>query len=491
MHGADAGPAWRRTAALLTLAALCAGACATNPATGRRELSLMNEDQEIQIGQQNDALVRREMGVYDDPALQHYVEQVGMRLAKVSDRPHLPWHFTIVDVPAVNAFALPGGFIYITRGIMPYLDSEAQLAGVLGHEIGHVTARHAAQQYTRSTGAQLGLILGTIFVPQTRPFAQAAESGLGLLFLKYSREDELQADDLGAKYESRAGWDPAGVPQLLTTLGRIEAATDDRGVPNWLQTHPDPADRVENVEGTVERIEQANPGRRWTVNRPQYLQHVENLIYGDNPKEGIIRGDEFLHPALRFAVRFPEGWPIQNGQQQVVARAPGADRYVFLQRVAHPGGGDIADIAARDMRSAGFTPGSGSATTIDGLPAYVATYDGSLQNFGTVRMRAAHVRHGSDVYLLAGFTAPDAFAPVSGVFDRVIGSFRALSVAEAEAIRPNRIDLHVVQRGETWQSIAAGPGQGVVTPATLAIMNDQSVLEQPRAGREIKIVVGR
>src|SRR5436190_343647 len=232
----------------------CAG-CATNPATGKREFSLMSEAQEIQIGQQQDAEVRREMGVYGDRALQEYVSTIGLKLAQVSERPNLPWHFTILDVPAVNAFALPGGYIYITRGILPFLDDESQLAGVLGHEIGHVTARHSAQQYSRATGAQLGLILGSIFVPQTRPFAQLGESGLGLLFLKYGRDDEEQADSLGVKYASLGGWDPAGVPRMLTTLVRIEEATDNKGVPNWLSTHPAAADRVQKVQASVQQAE--------------------------------------------------------------------------------------------------------------------------------------------------------------------------------------------------------------------------------------------
>ncbi|HWW87546.1 MAG TPA: M48 family metallopeptidase, partial [Vicinamibacterales bacterium] len=234
---------------------LIALACATNPATGKREVSLMSEEKEIQIGQEQDSQIRKEMGFYGDQALQQYVSGIGLRLAAVSERPNLPWHYTVVDVPAVNAFALPGGYIYITRGILPYLDDEAQLAGVLGHETGHVTARHASQQYSRSTGAEVGLILGSIFVPQTRPLAGLGQSGLGVLMLKYGRDDEAQADGLGVKYASRAGWDPAGVPQLLTTLGRIEEASDSKGVPNWLQTHPGAEDRVQRVQGAVREAE--------------------------------------------------------------------------------------------------------------------------------------------------------------------------------------------------------------------------------------------
>src|SRR5438132_8133688 len=163
--------------------AMTAAACATNPVTGKRQISFMSEEQEIQTGRELDAEVRREMGIYQDEQLQKYIEDVGMRLARQSQRPNLPWHFTIIDSPAVNAFALPGGYIYITRGILPYLDNEAQMAGVLGHEIGHVTARHAASQYSKSTLSQIGLIGAAIFVPGGAAMAEAGSSGLGLLRL--------------------------------------------------------------------------------------------------------------------------------------------------------------------------------------------------------------------------------------------------------------------------------------------------------------------
>ena len=243
-------------------------------------------------------------------------------------------------MPAINAFALPGGYIYITRGILPFLDDEAQLAGVLGHEIGHVTARHAAQQYSRSTGAGLGLILGSIFVPQARPLAQLGESGLGVLFLKYGRDDEAQADGLGVKYASRAGWDPAGMPQMLTTLGRIEEASDNKGVPNWLSTHPAPEDRVQRVQAAVRDAEAG--AERFTTDRDGYLKRIDGLVYGDNPGAGRRPRQQLpaRQPALRD--RLPAGLGReQRARRRSWPKEPGVNAFmILLQHLQRPVGAD-------------------------------------------------------------------------------------------------------------------------------------------------------
>jgi predicted Zn-dependent protease len=468
---------------LITLAA-----CATNPATGKREISFMSEAQEIQIGQEMDQQVRQEMGVYDDRELQSYVEDIGLRLARNSHRPKLPWHFTIVDVPAVNAFALPGGYIYITRGILAYLGTEAELAGVLGHEIGHVTARHAAQAYSRATGAQLGLIFAGIFVPQTRPFGQLAEGALGLLFLKYGREDELESDRLGAEYAAKTGWNPRAVPDFLTTLARISEATDRGGVPNWLSTHPMPADRVARVQDVVARLEAAPPGSLAT-RRDEYLQRIDGLVFGDNPQEGIIRGRQFLHPEMRFALDFPDGWEISNGKTQVVAEEPGGKSVVLVQLVEQPQGASIEAIADRHMRDAGFRQVEGGRRSINGLDAYAGTYEGRMQSLGDVRMRAAHIAHQRFVFMVAGISPRDLYAGAEPSFVSTIASFRALSRNEAVNVRPNRIDFHTVRAGDTWQSIAAREGGANVPAVTLALMNGSAPSQQPAPGTRVKIVV--
>ena len=472
----------------LVAAATTMVACATNPATGKKEVSLMSESQEIALGQQMDAEVRREMGVYNDPELQRYVENIGMKLARASQRPELPWHFTVVDEPAVNAFALPGGYIYVTRGILPFLHDEAQLAGVLGHEIGHVTARHSAQQYTKATSAGIGLTLLGIFVPEARPLQGAAETALGVLFLKHGRDDEVQADQLGVDYTAKTGWNPAGVAGMLTTLSRLdEASGSRRGVPNWLSTHPAPADRVAGVQQYIQKA--AIPvGTSGTTDKTDFIRHVDGIVYGDSPSDGIIRGNQFLHPDLRLAIAFPTGWEIQNSPLQVTAKAPERDNYMLLQLVPNARG-SVDQIAQTGMAGAGFKQLNGQRSQINGMDAYVGTYQGNLEGLGNVVTSAAHIVHEKNVYLLAGFAPPNQFDAAQREFAASIRSFKELSREEAAGIRPNRVDVYTVRSGDTWQSIAQRTGDGTVKPATLAIMNNYEPSQPPRAGERIKVVV--
>jgi predicted Zn-dependent protease len=474
--------------ALFTALAVTLVACATNPATGDKEFSLMSEAQEVQLGQEMDGQVKREMGAYNDAELQRYVSQVGQRLARASERPNLPWQFSVIDEPAVNAFALPGGYIYITRGILAFLHDEEQMAGVLGHEIGHVTARHSAQQYTKATSAGLGLTLLSIFVPEARPLQGAAETALGVLFLKYGRDDELQADRLGAQYTAKTGWDPRGVAGMLRTLERLDVASGSRkGVPNWLSTHPAPGDRVQQVLAFIEQ----NPVAAGTSGRSagvtEYQRRIDGIIFGDSPSDGIVRGNEFLHPDLRLAMTFPKGWEIRNSPQQVVAKAPDRENYMLLQLIPNPSG-SIQQIAQATMTNAGFRQIEGERATLNGLDAYVGTYQGSMEGLGNVVSVAAHIVHDRNVYMFAGLAPPNQFQAVQSQFAGSIRSFRELSRSQAASIRPNRVDVYTVRAGETWQAISERGG-GLVKPATLAIMNNYEPNQPPRAGDRIKIVV--
>lgn len=476
-----------RTAAAAVLFASLLTACATNPVSGRRELALMSEAQEIELGRQTDAEIRKTMGLYDDPELQRYVQQIGLKLAASSERPNLPWSFAVVDSPAINAFAVPGGFIYLTRGILPFLDDEAELAGVIGHEIGHVTARHTVAAYSRQTAAGVGLGVLGIFFPAVQQAAPIAEAGLGALFLKYGRDDEREADRLGVAYNARNGWDPAGVGGMLTTLSRLEEASGERrGVPNWLSTHPAPADRVVEIQTLVAEAKKTSSAS--ATNEQAFLRQIDGIIFGDSPEKGVVRGADFLHSDLRFAMRFPEGWPISNTDAQVAAKRPNAEHYVLLELVQAQGG-SLEQVAQQQMAKAGFRPVSGGRTRINGLDAVVATYSGTLQGMGQAGARAAHILHGDRVYLLVGLAPAGQFNAAVATFDQAIGSFRPLTAAQAAAIRPNRVDLYTARASDTWQSISSRASEGNLKPSTLAIMNNYEPSQSPRSGDQLKIVV--
>ncbi|MEZ5418299.1 MAG: M48 family metalloprotease [Vicinamibacterales bacterium] len=476
-------PPFSRLAALGVLVTLTV-ACASNPVSGRREVSLMSEAEEIAIGQRGDAEIRREMGVYRDDELQRYVAGVGERIAAVSHRPNLPWTFTVVDVPVVNAFALPGGYVYVTRGLLAHLGDESELAGVLGHEVGHVTARHASQQLTRSATGSLGVLIASIFVPGVAPFSDVASMGLNTLFLKYGRDDELESDRLGVEYAAKAGWDPESVPRFLTTLSRLDAMSA-RGIPNWLSTHPDPGSRVVKAAPIAAGTADGEHAR----NRDDYLRRIEGLAWGDDPSEGVVQGHRFLHPDLRIAIDFPEGWDVQNSSEQVVAQLEGEKLVMLLRTADEARGGVLADGAARHMRGLGFTLEQGAVERIGGGDAFVGTYRGKARQVGAVRVRAAHVPVGRQVYLLAGIAPEAEYDRAAADFDAALRSFRELSGAEAARVRANRIALYTVKAGDSWQSVAQRAGRGLIPATRLALMNGFAVNTQPPAGAVVKIVV--
>lgn len=470
------------------LIAATALACAKNPATGRRQFNILSENQEISLGRGADTSIRQEMGVYADPAWQEYVSRIGREMAAKSHRPTLPWSFAVVDSPAVNAFALPGGFIYLTRGILPFLRDEAEMAGVLGHEIAHVTAKHGANAYSEQITLGVGLGVGRLLAsPEQQGWFTAFELSFGLLFLKHGRDAEFEADRLGVGYAAGGGWDPIGMAGLLATLGRLsEASGSSRGVPNFLSTHPLPEDRVARVK--TEAASVAAPAAT-RVNADEFTRRLDGLVFGDSREQGILRGRDFLHPILRFAVRFPAQWDVANGASQVVVRPEGNSTMALLLEIVDAGGRVPAQAGRARMAEAGLTEVSGENTTINGLQAFVGVFRGGT---GSDRqtVRVAYIAHDGRLYQLAGLATDAAFTKADPFFRDTIGSFRPMSAAEADGVQPARIDFHTVRAGETWASIASGMSGGAVGPASLAIMNGADPASTPQPGTRIRVVVG-
>lgn len=322
--------------ALLFMALLFSG-CATNPVTGNQDFVTVSNDKELQIGRENHPKIIAQYGLYQDEAMQKYVQSVGEKLAEASHRPDLIYRFTVLDSPVINAFALPGGYIYITRGLMAYLNSEAELAAVLGHEIGHVTARHGVRQQSASTAANLLYTLGAILVPELRHSASQEAFNMlgGALLSGYGREHELEADRLGAEYLARTGYTPAAMIDVIRVLKDQEQfaaaqakklGQEYQGYHGLFASHPDNDTRLHEVVAAANQYQISDKSK---VGKQVYLKHLEGLTFGDSEKQGIRSGRNFYHLSMRFALSFPEGWHIENGQKRVQAIA--AEGKAFIE----------------------------------------------------------------------------------------------------------------------------------------------------------------
>lgn len=467
-----------------TLAVTAVAGCARNPATGRQELMLVSEAQEIEMGQQYDKEVVATIGLYPDPALQRYIQDLGVRLAATSERSKLPWTFRVVDDPAVNAFALPGGFIYVTRGIMAHLGSEAELAGVVGHEIGHVTARHTASQLSKQQLAGLGLAIGAIASSTIERYAGVASQALGVLFLKFSRDDENQADELGLRYVQRANFDPRQMPAVFRLLDRLSSQQTGGRLPEWLATHPNPANRLERINTQIAALPQDFSGT--IVNRDGYERRLDGMIFGVNPREGFFKGTEFFHPDLRFRITFPNGWSTFNGKQAVAAVSAEQDAVIELT-VAE---GSSADQAARAFLSQeGLQGGTLSRGHVSGLAASGAPFAAATQS-GTVRGTVLFVEYGRGVYRMLAYSPEARWSANSATADRALRSFQPLTDPAMLNVQPQQIDILTLDRRTTIAELAQ-QRPSPVPAATLALLNQVEVQTPLERGRLVKWVVGQ
>jgi len=478
----------RLAAACLAAAALALAACAVNPATGRRQFMLMSESQEISMGRQADAEIVQTYGLYDDPKLAAYVDSVGQRMALLSDRPGLEFTFRVLDSPVINAFALPGGYVYITRGILAHMNDEAELAMVIGHEIGHVTARHGAEQYTKQQLAGLGLGLGSLFVPQVARFGQLAETALGLLFLKYSRDDESQADELGVRYATRAGFDPTEGVSFFHVLDRMSQESG-QSLPSWLSTHPAPGDRVQRTAELARAAKEEHPDAS-RVGAGAHLARVDGVVFGDDPRQGFVEGGLFKHPELRFQIEFPSGWKVQNTPGAVTAGEPRQQAVMQLTMEKSDGLGPH-QYATRVATSAGATIAEGSAEDIHGAEAYVALLQVPSDAGSTTPVLAAFVRRkpGGPIYQVVAQAAQGAFRTYRDDFLRSMRSLRDLTDPQALAMEPNRVAVQTI-RSRTTLALAVGQATSPVRASVVALLNDLQPESSLAAGSKLKLVRG-
>jgi len=410
------------------------------------------------------------------------VTSVGRRLAAKSERPNLPWRFGVIDDPTPNAFALPGGPVYVTRGLMSLMDSEAELAAVVGHEIGHITARHSVAQMSKAQLAQLGLGLSMIFVPQAQSLGNVLGTGMQLLFLKYGRDDERQADDLGFQYALRESYDVREMDDVFAALERVGELQHQSALPSWLSTHPAPEERIQRINQKVAALPAlpASP----VVNRAEYLGRVDNLVYGDNPRQGYFRGGEFLHPDLRFRVTFPNGWKTQNMTQAVMAGSPQQDAAIQLTMAQ----GSVDAAAQQFFAQQGLQSSQVGRDNVNGLPAVSGYFRASMQDGSTVEGLATFISYGNNTYQLLSYTPGGRLNSYDQTFRSVARSFGPLNDAQALNVRPNRI--HVMRLSSPMSLAEFNRRNPSVIPINeLAIINQvESVDATLPAGTAIKRV---
>ncbi len=465
------------------VALLALSSCAFNPATGEHQLAFISEQQEIAMGMEADKQVAGSMGLVQNDALQRYVNEVGQSMAAKSERPDLPWKFKVVDDPVVNAFALPGGFIYLTRGILAHFNSEAEMASVLGHEIGHVTARHSVEQMSRQQLAGIGLGVAMAVAPELQPFGQLAQTGLGLMFLKYGRDDERQADDLGLRYMGREGYDPSQMPLVFDTLARVSQAQGDGRVPAWMSTHPAPDERAERVRAALAQAIAESSELR--VRRDAYLEKIDGLVFGEDPRQGYFKDGTFFHPELAFSVEFPNGWQTANQQSQVIGVSPQKDAMVVLSMAK----ADDAATAARGFFSQkGLRAGTPRSAKINGLTTSSAPFQAATEQ-GTVAGVATFIDHNKKVYQLLAYTGTKTLSAYASAFDGTMRSFRRVRDSAVLNVKPGHIDVVKLRRAMTLREFMSSHRTSADIE-TLSLINQLEPDQQVPAGTRVKRIVG-
>lgn len=472
----------------LTVLILWASACAVNPVTGKKQISFLSETQEIAMGAESDPQIIAQFGLYENEALQAYIAEKGQEMAAISHRPDLDFTFRVLDSDVVNAFAVPGGYVYFTRGILAHFNNEAQFAGVLGHEIGHITARHSAQQYTRQMLAQIAVMGGMIASERFRGFAQEAMMGMELLFLKFSRTHESESDVLGVYYSTQTGYDAHEMAGFFRTLDRMSGSGEGR-LPEFLSTHPDPGRRYETVHRLAEEY-QEGVETPLKVNRDGYLDLIDGIVYGPDPRQGYTDGNVFYHPELKFEYPYPQGWKLQNSPQQVQMSPEDGSALIALMLAE----GDNAAQAATTIREKYRLQNvQGSNIQVNGLSAYKMVadypqqdpYSGEVSNLA---MQVVTIAYGGNVYAFFGLSEKTAFNTFAPHFNRTMTGFKALNDPVRINVKPERLRIVSVPSATTLGQELARRGVPENRREELAILNGMELSTALKGGERVKVV---
>lgn len=473
-------------AACLVSTFLLLDSCAKNPVTGKRDLMLLSESQEIAMGKQSDPDIIKFFGLYDDKNLQKFIEEKGQQMAAISHRSNLKFEFKIVDSPVVNAFAVPGGYVYFTRGIMAYFNNEAEFAGVLGHEIGHITARHSAKQYSNAMLAQIGLVAGMALSPEFAQFADLAQSGIGLLFLKFGRDAESQSDKLGVEYSTKINYDAHEMAGFFQTLDRLQSQGGGEEVPTFLSTHPDPADREAKVAKLADDWKRKTKSTSLKINRDSYLKMIDGIIYGEDPKQGFVENNVFYHPVLKFQFPIPQQWSIQNTPQQVQMASKDGKAMMILTLAP---GGSLEAAADAVLKNYQLTLIESKKDNVNGLPAIAMIADQvSQEQQQNLRTLIYVIEHEKNIYAMIGVSSTTLFNTYASTFKASMERFNTLNDAEKINKKPDRIRVKTVQQNSTLSEALKGYRISDKRIEEVAILNGMNLTDRVEKGTLIKVI---
>ncbi len=463
--------------------------CAVNPVTGKKQVVLMSEAQELQMGKEADPQIIAQYGLYEDKELQDFISVQGKKMAAVSHRPNIEYQFRVVDSEVVNAFAIPG-YVYFTRGILAHFNNEAEFAGVLGHEIGHITARHTVSQQTKSTLAQVGLIAGMIVSPEFAQFGETASQGLGLMLLKFGRDAERQSDELGVEYSSKIGYDASEMAGFFNTLQRKGEESGSEELPSFLSTHPSPADRNVTVGQLATKWKQQLNLTNPVVNRNTYLKRIDGLIYGEDPKQGFLENSVFYHPVLKMQWSVPQGWSYQNTPQAVQV-APKDGNAMMMMTFAP--GKSLQEAGNAVTQKYSLRVVESRETTVNGLPALAFVADQVQQNQSGqqqagVRTLSYIIQYGGAYYHLIGVSSPQNFNRYSQAFTSSMNSFRPLTDASKLNKKPDRVRIKTVKSAATLQQALKSFNVTDKRLQELAVLNGMQLNDRVTAGMMIKVI---
>jgi predicted Zn-dependent protease len=473
-------------------------ACVTerSPVTGKRRAYGFSWNQELKMGQEADKQIMQEFGLYNDPELQRYIQRIGQSVLARSDLRdadapeqyrNAPFTFRVLDSPVVNAFAVPGGYVYVTRGLLTHLENEAQLSVVLGHEIAHVASRHSAQQALKGQLGQIGLMAGGILGAQVLGDPAAAQQLMNvgaqafqLLTLKYSRDDEREADRLGVKYAAHQGYAVAEGAEFFNSLKRIGEKEGLR-LPSWLATHPDPGQREQTIVKLAQQYQGPNTMNR--VGEHELLSHLQGVVVGENPREGFVQNGVFYHPDMKFKFDIPRGWKVKNDKSAVLMGEPNQRAMMALELTPAKSAREAAQAMARTQ---GIRVVKGAPTTINGRPGYQVLAQANTQQ-GAVGLMSYFIEHGGRVFSFMGMTSANAIRTYADDFQRTFRGFSELTDPRLLAVQPSRIQIVTVDNAASFTSFLPTSDVPGMTPEDLAILNQVRLDETIPAGTKIKV----